>query len=122
MSAPTGDTDPLSEVIDRHGVMAKDQATGEWRCSCGAALSEPSIPIVWKVLSNHRADAIRAALADGWLPLRSVLPAQVAAVLDAAIAYQPLYGTQGTRVERMYATARIANAVEALPEHLRGGS
>ena len=60
---------------------------------------------------------LRAALADGSLPLRAVLPPEVADVLTAAVAYHEAWLRASRRhgEERMHLLAET----HALPEHLR---
>ena len=61
--------------------------------------------------SRATADAIRTALTDGSLPLRVVLPPEVADVLTAAVACRDDW--------RGRSIGELLNAVDALPEHLR---
>lgn len=68
------------------------------------------------------ADTIRAALADGALPLRAVLPPEVADVLDAAVAFHDDLAPRLSGAREGTPLAHFLAAVEALPEHLRGGS
>lgn len=91
-----GDTDPLADLLHQ----ADREAAGPDGCK---------VTEVW----GWYADALRAALADGTLDWRAVVPPEVAAVYAAAVAW----GTGGDEWAHLEA---LGEAAAALPEHLRG--